>query len=120
MAHFAKLDNNNVVLSVHVVNNDDILVDGQESEQRGIEYLTDIHGHASWKQTSYNGNFRKRYACIGDTYDASRDAFISPKPYASWVLDEDTCLWQAPVPKPDNIESYRWDEESTSWVLLNN
>ena len=71
----------------------------------------------SWKQTSYNANFRKNYAGIGDTYDAVRDAFIAPKPYDSWVLNESTCRWQAPVPRPDG--HYIWDESTVSWLLDN-
>jgi hypothetical protein len=119
MAHFAKLDDNNVVLSVHVVNNEDIIVDGQESEQRGIEFLTGIHSHQNWKQTSYNASFRKNYACIGDSYDENRNAFIAPKPYQSWILNDDTCQWEAPVAKPDDITSYAWDEETVSWKPIN-
>jgi hypothetical protein len=118
MAHFAKLDENNNVLAVHVVNNDVITIDGVESEQAGIDFLTDLHGHILWKQTSYNGTFRKNYAGIGYTYDTGRDAFISPKPYSSWTLNETTCQWEAPVAYPTDGESYSWDEETTSWVPL--
>jgi len=118
MAHFAKLDENNNVLAVHVVNNDVITIDGNESEQTGIDFLTGLHGHTLWKQTSYNGNIRKNYAGIGFTYDAGRDAFIPPKPYGSWVLDEATCLWEAPVAMPVDDKFYRWDEDTTSWVEI--
>ena len=102
MAHFAKLDKNNVVLAVHVVNNDVITLNGVESEQLGIDFLTQLHGHNSWKQTSYNNKFRKNYAGIGYKYDEARDAFISPKPESftdnegvvhSFELDEETCRW---------------------------
>lgn len=79
MAHFAKLDNNNTVISVHVVNNDVITVDGFESEQTGIDFLTVLHGHSNWKQTSYNGNFRGKYAALGDIYDESLDVFKLPE-----------------------------------------
>lgn len=118
MAHFAKLDENNNVLAVHVVVNDVITIDGNESEQAGIDFLTGLHGHALWKQTSYNGNIRKNYAGIGFTYDAGRDAFIPPKPYASWTLNETTCQWEAPVAYPTDGKPYTWDETTTSWVKI--
>jgi hypothetical protein len=118
MAHFAKLDENNNVLAVHVVNNDVITIDGNESEQAGIDFLTSLHGHALWKQTSYNGNIRKNYAGIGYTYDAGRDAFIPPKPYVSWTLNETTCQWEAPVAYPTDGKRYTWDETTTSWVEI--
>lgn len=116
MAHFAKLDENNIVLAVHVVNNDVITIDGVESEQAGIDFLTELHGHASWKQTSYSGSFRKNYAGIDMTYDASRDAFIPVKPYESWILNEATCQWEAPTAHPSDGKRYNWDETTTSWV----
>ena len=115
MAHFAKLDENNVVLEVNVVNND--VLDPANEEASGVAFLTDWSGgYSNWKQTSYNNTFRKNYAGIGFTYDATRDAFIAPKPYASWILDEATCQWQAPTPMPTDGKIYRWDEETTSWV----
>jgi hypothetical protein len=115
MAHFAKLDDNNVVLEVHVVNNDVITIDGVESEQEGINFLTNLFGHSNWKQTSYNGNFRKNYAGVGDTYDSVRDAFIAPRPYPSFTLNSD-CVWQAPIPMPVDNDIYRWDETTQSWI----
>jgi len=122
MAHFAKLDENNNVLAVHVVNNDVITVDGVESEQAGIDFLTDLHGHASWKQTSYNGTIRKNYAGIGYTYDAGRDAFIAPQPWASWTLNETTCQWESPVPyptvDPGNPKRYGWFEPNQEWIEI--
>jgi hypothetical protein len=118
MAHFAKLDENNNVLAVHVVNNNVITTDGVESEQAGVEFLTGLHGHTLWKQTSYNGTIRKNYAGIGFTYDTSRDAFIPPQPWASWTLNETTCLWEAPTPMPTDGKRYTWDEATTSWVEL--
>ena len=122
MAHFAKLDDNNVVLAVHVVNNDVITVDGVESEQVGIDFLTDLHGHSSWKQTSYNGTIRKNYAGIGYTYDATRDAFIAPQPYASWILNETTCQWESPVAyptvDPENFKAYAWFEPNQQWIEI--
>lgn len=116
MAHFAKLDENNIVLAVHVVNNDVITINGVESEQAGIDFLNNLHGHASWKQTSYNGSFRKNYTGAGDSYDSTRDAFISPKPYPSWVLNETTCQWEAPVARPNDEKYYSWNELTTSWI----
>lgn len=118
MAHFAKLDENNVVLEVNVVHNNELLDEnGQESEAKGIQFLISWSGgYSNWKQTSYNGNMRKNYAGIGYTFDAGRDAFISPKPYASWVLNETTCRWSAPTPKPDDAKTYNWDEATISWV----
>jgi hypothetical protein len=116
MAHFAKLDDNNVVVSVHVVNNDVITIDGNESEQAGIDFLTNLHGHSKWKQTSYNGNIRKRYAGIGYSYDEALDAFITPKPFPSWSFNQITCDWDAPVAKPSDSKTYAWDEVSQSWI----
>jgi hypothetical protein len=114
MAHFAKLENN-VVTNVIVVSNQDILNEqGQESEQKGIDFCTNLLG-GTWKQTSYNGNIRKNYAGIGYTYDEVRDAFIPPKPYNSWTLDETTCQWKAPVDYPKDGNRYLWNEETQSW-----
>ena len=122
MAHFAKLDENNNVLAVHVVNNDVITIDGVESEQAGIDFLTSLHGHTLWKQTSYNGNIRKNYAGIGFTYDAGRDAFIAPQPWASWILNETTCQWESPVPypvvDPENPKRYGWFEPNQEWIEI--
>jgi hypothetical protein len=118
MAHFAKLDDNNVVLAVHVVNNDVITVDGVESEQAGIDFLSDLHGHSSWKQTSYNGTIRKNYAGIGYTYDVGRDAFIPPKPWASWTLNETTCQWEPPVAYPTDGKRYAWFEPNQEWIEI--
>ena len=118
MAHFAKLDENNNVLAVHVVNNDVITVDGNESEQAGIDFLTSLHGHTLWKQTSYNGNIRKNYAGIGYTYDAGRDAFIPPQPYVSWTLNENTCQWECPVAYPTDGKMYAWFEPNQQWIEI--
>jgi hypothetical protein len=118
MAHFAQLENN-VVTNVIVVNNQDILNEqGQESEEVGIAFCSNLLG-GNWKQTSYNGNFRKNYAGIGYTYDESRDAFIAPKPYNSWILDEDTCQWKAPVNYPTDNKKYSWNEETLTWDAIN-
>ena len=120
MAHFAKLDENNNVLAVHVVNNDVITVDGVESEQVGIDFLTGLHGHTLWKQTSYNGTIRKNYAGIGYTYDTGRDAFIAPKPYNSWLLNEASCKWKAPVAYPTDGKIYGWFEPNKQWIEITN
>jgi hypothetical protein len=119
MAHFAKLDENNVVLEVIVINNNELLQDGVESEDKGVEFLVNWSGgYQNWRQTSYNGNIRKNYAGIGDTYDEQRDAFIGPQPFPSWVLNEDTCTWEPPTPMPTDGQRYYWDEATISWVLL--
>ena len=115
MAHFAQLENN-VVTQVIVVSNQDILNEqGQESEEKGIAFCSNLLG-GTWKQTSYNGKIRKNYAGVGYTYDEGRDAFIAPKPFVSWILDEVTCQWKAPVDMPTDDKKYTWDEEDTSWV----
>jgi hypothetical protein len=117
MAHFAQLDENNVVTQVIVVHNNDCLLDGEENETVGVMFCKSLLGaNTRWKQTSYNGNIRKNYAGIGYTYDAQRDAFIPPKPFESWLLNEDTCQWVPPVPYPDDGKMYRWNEDSVSWV----
>ena len=114
MATFAKIGLNSKVISVHSVHNN-VLKDanGVEDENLGIEFLTNLHGWAIWKQTSYNGSIRKNFAGIGHTYDEDRDAFISPKPtqYPSWVLNETTCQWEAPVALPDTENRYNWKRE---------
>lgn len=116
MAHFAEIDSNNTVLRVIVVHNNDCLDgNGQESEAKGAEFCNSLLG-GTWVQTSYNGNIRKNYAGTGYTYDSQRDAFIPPKPYASWVLEEATCLWNPPVAIPEDGKRYTWDEATTSWI----
>lgn len=117
MAHFAELDESNVVTQVVVVHNNELMVDGVESEAKGIAFLQGLYGHDRWKQTSYNGNRRRNYAGIGFTYDASRDAFIPPQPFASWTLGDD-CLWHPPVPMPSDGKPYRWDEDAGEWVAV--
>jgi hypothetical protein len=115
MAHFAKLDEDNNVIDVHVVVNDVIIVDGIESEQAGIDFLTNLHGHSLWKQTSYSGSFRKNYCGVGFTYDSERDAFIPPRPYGSWTLNEETCQWESPEPYPADEKFYIWNENHKEW-----
>ena len=120
MAHFAELDSNNTVLRVIVVGNPDTSdANGVEKESIGVAFCERLFG-GTWVKTSYNANIRKNYAGIGYTYDSKRDAFISPKPFASWVLNETTCQWEAPVPyptdgKPDG-KQYSWDEPTQTWV----
>lgn len=120
MAHFAKLDDNNIVIDVNVVNNDVVNnLPFPESEPIGIDFLTQWSGgYTNWKQTSYNNNFRKRYAGIGYTYDTSLDAFIAPQPYPSWTLDPVTTNWVAPVPYPTDGKDYTWNESTQSWDLV--
>lgn len=115
MAHFARLDENNVVQQVIVVSNKDTCdADGNEMESIGVAFCQKLLG-GNWKQTSYNGNIRKRYAGIGYTYRADLDAFIAPQPYPSWTLDANTD-WQAPVPMPKDDKMYSWDEAAQAWV----
>jgi len=116
MAYFAELDENNVVLRVLSVSNNDCPDPAPANEQQGIDFLAGLGLGTNWKQTSYNGNFRKNYAGIGYTYDVARDAFIAPQPFASWFLNETTCQWEPPVAYPTDGERYRWDEDTTSWV----
>jgi hypothetical protein len=115
MAHFAKLNENNIVIGVHVVVNDVIIVDGVESEQTGIDFLTNLHGHSLWKQTSYNRSFRKNFAGVGYRYDETLDGFVSPKQYNSWILNEETCQWEAPQTYPTDGKIYTWNENHKEW-----
>ncbi len=116
MAHFAELDNNNVVLRVIVVGNADTSdANGVEKEHIGAAFCERLLG-GTWKQTSYNGNMRKRYAGVGFTYNAELDAFVPPKPYPSWVLNNTTADWKAPVPLPDDGKTYDWNESTLAWV----
>jgi hypothetical protein len=138
MASFAKIGLNGKVIAVHSVVNE-VLHDsnGVEREDIGIDFLTKLHGWAIWKQTSYNTHggvhssggtpLRKNHAGIGFTYDEDRDAFIAPKPFNSWILNEDTCRWEAPVAMPeltqeqiDNKNYYAWNEQIKNWELKNN
>lgn len=115
MAHFAEIDANGVVLRVIVVGNKDTSdANGVEKESIGRSFCERLFG-GNWVQTSYNATFRKNYAGIGYTYDSTRDAFIPPKPFASWLLNEDTCQWQAPIPMPQDGKKYSWDEATLSW-----
>ena len=111
MAHFAKLNSKNVVDQVVVVHNNDA-----PDEISGIAFLSNLFGDANWVQTSYNGNIRKNYAGVGYTYDSQRDAFISPQPFPSWVMSEETCQLSAPVLMPTDGKRYSWDEPTLAWV----
>ena len=129
MASFAKIGLNNKVIEVQSLVNE-VLHDsnGVEQENIGIDFLTKLTGWDIWKQTSYNTHggvhssggtpFRKNHAGIGYTYDEDRDAFIPIKPYNSWILNETTCLWEAPVALPDTENRYTWNEDTTSWDLI--
>lgn len=117
MAHFAELDDNNVVKRVVVINNEDTCDEnGNEVESIGVSFCQNLFGGGRWLQTSYNGKLRKRYAGMGYTYDANYDAFIPPKPYPSWIFDEPNLSWTSPVPLPTDDMPYDWDEATTSWV----
>jgi hypothetical protein len=110
MANWAEIDNNNIVIRVTVGNNDE--------PDEGYQWLIDNLG-GTWIKTSYNAatnRFRKNYAGIGFTYDETRDAFIPPKTFDSWLLNEETCLWEAPTPRPTDDKLYTWDEATISWV----
>jgi hypothetical protein len=111
MAHWAEIDNNNTVLRVTVGNNND--PNGDE----GYQWLIDNLG-GTWIKTSYNGNIRKNYAGVGYKYDEALDAFVPPKPFDSWILNEETALWQPPTPYPNDGGIYSWNEETTSWDLV--
>jgi hypothetical protein len=115
MAHFAKLGVGNIIEKVEVVSNDIAT-----TEQAGIDFLNNLYKtNDVWKQTSKDGSIRKNYASISYTYDQTRDAFIAPKPYASWTLDETTCKWEAPVAYPDDGKYYDWNEETQQWIVDN-
>jgi hypothetical protein len=116
MAHFAEIGIDGKVLRVIVVDNKDTSNDeGVEQEEIGAAFCNRLFG-GTWKQTSYNRNFRKNFAAQGFDFDGVRNAFISPKPYASWVLNEDTCRWGAPTAMPTDGGQYQWDEATTSWI----
>jgi hypothetical protein len=129
MASFAKIGLNSKVIEVLSVNNE-VLKDsnGVEQEVNGIDFLTKLTGYPVWKQTSYNTKggvhteggtpLRKNHAGIGYTYDEDRDAFIPKKPFNSWVLNENTCLWESPIPYPQDNNRYKWNEQNQSWDLI--
>jgi hypothetical protein len=117
MAHFAQINPALRVVQVVVVNNETIHnLPFPQSEPTGIAFCQALIGPATvWKQTSYNGSFRKNFAGVGYTYDAALDGFVAPKPYPSWLLDAATCQWNAPVPYPGDGKEYVWDEATISW-----
>jgi hypothetical protein len=118
MAHFAQLDDNNKVTQVIVVANEELLFEGVENETQGAIFCRSLFGNdTKWVQTSYNGTIRKRYAGIGYTYDADKDAFITPQPYPSWTLDENI-EWQPPVAKPEDDKEYAWFEPNQQWIEI--
>jgi len=119
MAHFAQLDDNNVVINVLVINDEDCVDgDGNESEAVGVAFCQSIMGaDTNWKQTSYNHNMRFRYGSPGYTYDPNLDAFIMPKPFPSWTLNNTTADWEPPTPDPSDATSlYAWNEDTLTWV----
>ena len=113
MAHFAQISNG-IVTQVIVVNNNELLVDGVETESKGAEFCHDLFG-GTWVQTSYNNRIRKQYAGVGYSYDANADVFILPQPFASWSLDSNHD-WQPPTPQPEG--DFYWDESSLSWLPI--
>jgi hypothetical protein len=126
MAHYARLNEDNMVIDINVIDNDQ---EEELGESGIVEWLLAVWGGVDWKKTSYNTlanvhslggtPFRKNYSGIGFTFDSERDAFIPPKPFPSFILNEDTCQWESPVPRPDNDKDYDWNEDTTSWVLNN-
>ena len=118
MAHFAELDENNIVTKVIVIHNNMVMdSDNQENEAKGVEFCSTLFGHTNWVQTSYNNNMRKQFAGTGFTYDDVNDVFVAPQPYPSWSLDENHD-WQAPVAKPEDDNNYSWNEETQTWDLI--
>lgn len=118
MAHFARLDGNNIVLMVCVVSNADLLNDrGEEDEALGIAVCENVVGPGPWIQTSYSGRFRHHFAGIGDTYDEQNDVFIKPKPHPTSVLD-DNFNWVPPIPAPNDGGPYQWNEQTQTWDTI--
>ena len=118
MAHFVRIENGVVVQGIVVNNQDTADEHGAEKEEIGIAFCSNLLG-GTWKQTSYNGNIRKNYAGVGYTYNETLDAFIPPQPFASWVLDENICQWQAPISKPNDDKLYIWNESIVNWEEIN-
>ena len=120
MAHFAEINDNNIVTRVIVIHNNEITVDGQELEFKGIDFCEGLFGHRNWVQTSYNGNIRYNFAGVGYTWDKDNDAFYAPQPFSSWSLNEDY-KWEAPVPYPEDASPekiYTWDEDNLTWKIV--
>jgi hypothetical protein len=120
MAYFAKLGTGNIIENVISINNSVITdANGVEQEQLGVDFINKLYNTRDvWKQTSYNNNIRKNFAGIGFQYDQTRDAFIPPKPFNSWILNESTCLWNAPVAYPTDGELYTWNESTLTWDIV--
>jgi len=119
MAYFAKLGTGNIIETVISINNS-VITDsnGVEQEKLGVDFINKLYNTRDvWKQTSYNRTFRKNYAGVGYQYDQQRDAFIAPKPYQSWILNENTCRWESPIPYPQDDNRYTWNEQNQSWDL---
>lgn len=117
MAYFAQLDENHTVVQVISISNNDAPDPApNNSEPLGQSFIASLNLPGVWLQTSYNATFRKNYAGIGYTYDEARDAFIPPQPYPSWLLNEQTCLWEPPVPYPDDGNLYTWSEDDLQWL----
>jgi len=123
MSHFAQIDTNSIVINVIVINNIELLdQDGNEVEQKGIDFCKSLFGQdTEWVQTSYNGSFRKNYACVDGTYNEELDAFIAPKPFNSWTLNKESCRWEAPVSIPntelEDNQYYNWNESILNWEI---
>ena len=119
MAHFAEINEENIVTQVIVVHNNELLIEEEESEEKGVDFCESLFGHRNWVQTSYNGNIRYNYAGIGYTWDPDNNAFYEPQPFPSWSLNEDF-KWEAPVPYPEDTSEdkiYSWDEENQEWKV---
>ncbi len=117
MAHFAELDENNVVTKVIVVHNNELLDGETESEAKGVEFCSTLFGHTNWVQTSFNHSIRKHFAGVGYTYDSDSDVFLAPQPFPSWSLDDNND-WQPPTPMPEDDNIYSWNEETQGWDLV--
>lgn len=119
MAHFAELNSDGIVVRVIAVHDSELMIDGAESEQRGIDFCRSVYGKDTvWVQTSYSGKIRKNYAGVGYKYDADRDAYIPPKMFESWGLNEATARWEAATPHPQDGKSYDWNEEKKAWIEM--
>jgi hypothetical protein len=120
MAYFAKLGTGNIIETVISIKNS-VITDsnGAEQEQLGVDFINKLYNTRDvWKQTSYNKTFRKNYAGIGYQYDQQRDAFIAPKPFNSWILNENTCIWKSPVAYPTDGNEYTWNESTLTWDIV--
>ena len=120
MAHFAEINDNNIVTQVIVVHDNELLDNEQESETKGIDFCEYLFGHRNWVQTSYNGSIRYNFAGVSYTWDPENDAFYAPQPYASWSLNENF-IWEAPVPYPEDASPekiYEWDENNITWKVI--